>query len=494
MKIAELIDGLPIVLAGGSGQAEIGGVTEDSRLAGAGDLFVARRGSEVDGHEFIPQAVKSGVVAVLAERRQAVPAGTTTLVPTDRSASLAALGATLADRLLGEPSRHLDVVGVTGTNGKTTTTHLIHQILEAAGTRCGLVGTVHIDEGNGPRPARLTTPSALELAGSLASMVEAECGAAVLEVSSHALEQDRVAAVRFDGAVFTNLSGDHLDYHGSMESYFESKARLFEMLPADAWAVLNADDRMSTQLRTRCKARVLTCGLHAARADCRAKILNRDDRGTDIALTGPWGEMKLVLPLVGGHNVMNAMEAAAVAHQLGVSQEAIEDGLRRCVAPPGRLEPVTSDDDPFTVLVDYAHTDDALDNVLREVKPLVQGRLRVVFGCGGDRDATKRPRMATAAWRHADEVIITSDNPRTESAEAIIEQAFVGVPMNRTRLTTRITDRREAIETAIERSTAGDVVVIAGKGHEDYQIIGSTKRPFDDRVVAREAMQRETEA
>ena len=488
MKIAKLIKNLPVELKGGSPQQDVDAIVEDSRIAAPGCLFVARPGVRVDGHTFIAEAVDAGAVAVLCRDPHHVPATASALVCDDVAATMAVM----AERFYGCPSRALDLVGITGTNGKTTTSHFIRQILAAVGVRCGLIGTVQVHDGAGLRPARLTTPSALELSHLLRAMVSHGCTAAAVEVSSHALDQQRVAGLHFDGAVFTNLSGDHLDYHGSMQSYAAAKAKLFELIPSDGWAVLNADDPRAPLMVTHCRGHIVSCSLRDDAAMCRTRIHRQTLETLYLSLRGPWGAFDVALPLVGSYNAANVMQAVAACHLLGLDADALREGLAACTAPPGRLERITEPDDPYTVFVDYAHTDDALEKVLRGLRPLVpaSGGLRVVFGCGGDRDRTKRPRMARVAWYYGDDVIITSDNPRTEDPEAIIDEILAGVPVERRAETRCIVDRRAAIEQMIAEAESGDVIVIAGKGHEDYQIIGTERKHFDDRQVATEAHRR----
>ncbi|UCD75704.1 MAG: UDP-N-acetylmuramoyl-L-alanyl-D-glutamate--2,6-diaminopimelate ligase [Phycisphaerales bacterium] len=488
MKIADLIDGLPVSLAGGSGEASVEAIVEDSRLATSGCLFIARPGTETDGRRFIADAIARGAVAVLTDDATAVP---------DQVAALAAAdvpvaAAHLAERFHGHPSRRLKLVGITGTNGKTTTAHLIHQLLNRYGIRTGLMGTVQIDDGQSVHPATLTTPPAIEISRTLSRMVEHGCTAGAMEVSSHALDQSRTAGLHFTGAVFTNISGDHLDYHHSMDSYIAAKRRLFESLPADGWAVINIDDSASAKMIDACKCRVVTTGLNDATADCRAEIRKLAIASTEVTFTGPWGMLDLNLPLVGHHNVINALQAAATCSLMGLEGETLAQGLLKCTSPPGRLEPVTDGDEDFSVLVDYAHTDAALENVLEALRPVLpeHGRLIVVFGCGGDRDRTKRPRMAAVACRLADEVIITSDNPRTEDPQAIVDEAAAGIPPQRRDQTAVQVDRAKAIELAVSMARPGDVILIAGKGHEDYQVVGHEKRHFDDREVAAAALRK----
>ncbi|MDY7109507.1 MAG: UDP-N-acetylmuramoyl-L-alanyl-D-glutamate--2,6-diaminopimelate ligase [Planctomycetota bacterium] len=489
MRLAELIHNLPVTLRSGSDATPIDGIVEDSRRVGPGDLFIARVGAVADGRRFIGEAIAAGAVAVLTDRAASPDtAGAAHLVCED----VPLCAALLAERFHGEPGRRLALIGITGTNGKTTIAYLAHQLLNRSGVRCGLIGTVQVDYGEGLEPAVLTTPPAVEISRYLARMVRRGCRACVMETSSHALAQQRTAGLRFAGGVFTNLSGDHLDYHGTMEAYAAAKVRLFEAIDPDGWAVINVDDPASRQMIDACRGHITTSSLSDAHAACSARVGALSMSATQAEFAGPWGAFMLRLPLVGRHNVANALQAAAIGHRLGLNGDALLDGLAQCNAPPGRLEPVTGELDPFTVLVDYAHTDDALDNVLRALRPVVPsgGRLRVVFGCGGDRDRSKRPRMAAAAWRWADEVIVTSDNPRTEDPEGIIDDIAAGVPADRVEATVRITDRAEAIGFAIERAAPGDIILIAGKGHEDYQIVGTTRRSFDDRLVAAEALAR----
>jgi UDP-N-acetylmuramoyl-L-alanyl-D-glutamate--2,6-diaminopimelate ligase len=322
-------------------------------------------------------------------------------------------------------------------------------------------------------------------------MVAHGCDSCVAEISSHALHQRRAAGLSVAGAIFTNLTGDHLDYHGTMEDYACAKAMLFEMLPSAprGWAVVNSDDPAAARMVRRCAARVISCSIAGRGATCQADICREGIDGCEVTLSGPWGSFGILLPLIGRHNVINSLQAAAACYELGVGRAVLREGLRSVTAPPGRLERVAGAGE-LTVLVDYAHTDDALQNVLRALRPLVpQGaKLRVVFGCGGDRDRSKRPRMAAAVCQWADDVIVTSDNPRTEDPQAIIDQVLEGVPAERRPHVAAVVNRSEAIERAIESSVAGDVVLIAGKGHEDYQIIGTVKHPFDDRLVAADAL------
>jgi len=490
MKLAELIEGLSIELIQGSASVEITGIQEDSRRATPGCLFAARTGSESDGLAYISDAVAAGAAAVL------VPCGTQVDLPHAiavlATPDVAAVLGPLAERSWSRPSEALRLIGVTGTNGKTTVSHLVQHILNTAGLRCGLIGTVRIDDGERELAATLTTPPALELSARLAAMVGNHCCAAVLEVSSHALHQRRTAGLAFDVGIFTNLSGDHLDYHDTPQAYADAKASLFRSLPSTGYAVINIDDASAPVMMADCPAQPLTCSLADRSAECFAEIGRQAITRVEAIFHGPWGSFEVRLPLAGVHNVTNALQAAGAAFALGIGRSTLQSALETCVAPPGRLEAVTGPGDAFTVLVDYAHTDAALANVLQTLRPLVppDGRLRVVFGAGGDRDRTKRPRMGRVAAAIADDLVITSDNPRTEAPAAIIQEIAAGVPERRRPNTILLTDRREAIEVTIGEARPGDVVLIAGKGHEPYQVIGTERRPFDDRAVVTAALDR----
>jgi len=493
MRLSELcqrVDGTTCVRGG---EREVIAVTDDSRAAGPGTLFVARRGAALDGVSFVRDALARGAIGVAVpeadtQRVHAFVDDSAALVTYD--AARAALIGELAHEAAGRPAARLRTVGVTGTNGKTTVTYLLRHLLAASGVKCGLVGTVVTDDGRGQCPSSLTTPSATQLADLLSRMVRHGCTAAAMEVSSHALDQSRVAGVAFSAAVFTNLTGDHLDYHGSMDAYAAAKARLFESLEAGAVAVVNGDDPAHARMVRGCAARVVRCSMSDASSDCMVRVHRMRPDGMSCAMHGPWGVLEVDLPLAGLHNAMNALQALAVAHWLGAPASPLERALSTCPAPPGRLEPASAPEDGIAVLVDYAHTDDALLNVLRAVRQTLEpgGRIISVFGCGGDRDRTKRPRMAAVACAHSDRVIVTSDNPRTEDPSAIVADILTGVPEGCAAEVESVLDRADAITRAVHAARPGDAVLIAGKGHEDYQIVGTERRPFDDRVVARAAL------
>ena len=473
--------GLP---TGGACDAGVTGVCSDSRRVDDGWLFVAVPGTHDDGARFVPAALAAGASAVVAP----VGAGLDELpVPLVRVADARAAVAALAATFHGDPSASMTTVGVTGTNGKTTTAHVVRAVLDHAGRGpCALFGTI-AHEWPGTRvPAANTTPGADELQEMLARARDAGSRAAVLEVSSHALAQRRTDRLRCDAAVFTNLSGDHLDYHGTVEDYAEAKARLFRTLEKDAVAAVNVEDAHAPTMLRGVVARVVRYGIDApSRPDVTAGELRLDQDGSSFVLRTPDGSAPVRTALRGRYNAMNLLGAAAALHGLGVGTDDIAAGLSSVPGVPGRLEAVECGQ-PFTVLVDYAHTDDAVANVLRNLRRVVTGRVISVVGCGGDRDRTKRPRMARAAAELSDTAWFTSDNPRTESPPQIIRDMLDGVHGARN---VRVeVDRRAAIGRAVAAARVGDCVAILGKGHEDYQVLGTEKVAFDDRVVAAEAI------
>ncbi|MBI4011284.1 MAG: UDP-N-acetylmuramoyl-L-alanyl-D-glutamate--2,6-diaminopimelate ligase [Candidatus Rokubacteria bacterium] len=492
MPIADLLGVLPERRLEGPLPAEIRGLTDDSRQVTEGGCFVAVRGLRVDGHRFIPQAVERGARAIVAEPPDPLPGRPVgrILVPDSRWAL-----PRLADAYFGHPSRALTVIGITGTNGKTTTSYLVEALLRARGLPTGLVGTIQYVVRGAARAASQTTPEALELQGLLAEMVAAGVGGVAMEVSSHALEQRRVDGIAFDVAIFTNLTQDHLDFHETMERYARAKGRLFfELLPDGgkprATAVLNADDPVGADWARRLAAegrlRVVTFGLGGGHA-VRARAFDSSMAGIRLEAETPAGMVELISPLIGEHNVMNLLGAVAAGIALGLSPAGIARTLGTVGAVPGRFERVDAGQD-FLVVVDYAHTPDALRRVLETARRLTPGRLGVVFGAGGDRDRGKRPIMGRIAAELADRVWLTSDNPRSEDSRAIIEEISVGVVAPPSDGYTSDPDRRAAIRDALGWARAGDMLVIAGKGHETYQIIGEQVLPFDDRLVVHEIL------
>jgi UDP-N-acetylmuramoyl-L-alanyl-D-glutamate--2,6-diaminopimelate ligase len=470
-------------------EARVAAIVYDSRRAIAGSIFVALRGLKADGADFVLQASERGAAAVVAETAPPEGIATPWIVVSDARLALALL----ADRFYEHPSRELRVVGVTGTNGKTTTGYLLASMLDAAGLKAGLLGTVTYRIGSEEREAARTTPEASDVQQLLREMIKQGCGAAVMEVSSHALALKRVDGIRFAAGIFTNLTRDHLDFHDDMETYFFAKRRLFELLPDDAPGVINIDDPRGASLLDVCR-HPITFAISKP-ADVTPGLLEFTLRGLTFDVRTPRGTVQVQSTLVGRPNVYNILAAAATAMAMDLPLEAIAQGVRSLPGVPGRFEVVSEPDDEVTVVVDYAHTDDALRNLLETARPLAPKRLVTVFGCGGDRDRTKRPLMGMVAERLSDVVVITSDNPRTEDPQRIIDEIKRGVPAasqstGRAPDIRTVVDRREAIEQAVELGEPGDVVLIAGKGHEKYQQIGDRVLPFDDGEVARAALAR----
>jgi UDP-N-acetylmuramoyl-L-alanyl-D-glutamate--2,6-diaminopimelate ligase len=462
------------------------GVEYDSRKAKPGSVFVALPGQKADGAAFASQAVASGAVAIVSERQRPENVAATWVVVSNARLALAHLAA----EFFQHPSRRMKVVGITGTNGKTTTSYLLQAIFEAAGTPCGLMGTVTYRIGERQIAATRTTPEAPDVQLLMRQMVDVGSKACVMEVSSHALAMHRVDGIQFAAAIFTNLTRDHLDFHQDMESYFAAKRRLFEILPADAPGVINVDDPRGASLVDAVHRRV-TYAINRD-ADVMPGPLSFGLDGLAFEVRMPEGIAHVESRLVGRPNVYNILAAAATAAALGVGVDAIEEGFRRLAGVPGRFELVSSSGDDITVVVDYAHTDDALRNLLETARPLASRRLITVFGAGGDRDRTKRPLMGMVAARLSDVVVITSDNPRTEDPLRIIEEVKLGAEPEMRQGNAQVVampDRREAIRHSIDRASMGDVVLIAGKGHEKYQEISGRVTPFDDVAVAREALE-----
>src|SRR5438094_4342020 len=459
---------------------------DDSRRVQRNGMFVALRGEKSDGYEFIGQAIEKGASVIVAEREEQNPRATCLIVENTRNAL-----ADLSANFYGQPARTLKLAAVTGTNGKTTTTFLIKHICEKAGLRCGLIGTVHYEIGERILPAIRTTPESLDLQELLAQIVNAGCRAAAMEVSSHALAQNRTRGLEWNVAVFTNLTQDHLDFHGTMESYFDSKAKLFAQLGSQRKkpkpvAIVNIDDRYGEQLLDRIGKRVavVTYGM-SVRADFRASNYRVEFSGTSYQLDARGKSYLVRVPLIGRFNVANSVAALAAANALGISLRDAVLSLGKSPQVPGRLELVPAKRQ-FQVFVDYAHMPDALRNVLKTLRELEPHRLIVVFGCGGNRDRQKRPLMGEIADRSADYAIITSDNPRNEDPNAIVEEIEKGFRLSRYE---KIVDRTQAIGRAIALAEPRDIVLIAGKGHENYQEFADYTVPFDDIQVARRAIE-----
>jgi UDP-N-acetylmuramoyl-L-alanyl-D-glutamate--2,6-diaminopimelate ligase len=488
MTVTDLLAALPAFPQGdaptivGVANREVTGLAVHSAAVRAGDLFAAIRGLSQDGHRYVPDAVRRGAVAVLVDHALAGIEATQVVVPDTRRAL-----AHVASAFFGAPSAHLWLCGVTGTNGKTTTTYLLEAILARAGHRVGLIGTLGVRLAQTPLEVHLTTPTtpdAPALQRLLAEMRAAGAADVVMEVTSHALALHRVDACRFGAAVFTNLTQDHLDFHGDLARYRDAKARLFAMVVPEGISVVNADDEAAAAMAAASRARVWTYGMEH-RADVRAETPEWSPRGTRFRLVWPGGELPVSLPLPGRFNVSNALAAAAVALARGVPPEVVRGALDEAPGVPGRCE-VVDEGQPFAVIVDYAHTPDGLEKVLRLAREVTRGRCFAVFGCGGDRDRTKRPVMARVGTALAHYAVFTSDNPRSEDPDAIIREMEAGVPGCRNFECEP--DRRRAIARALALAGPGDVVVIAGKGHEPYQILRDRAIAFDDREVARELL------
>jgi len=457
-------------------------VCADSRLVRPGDVFVAVEGNVYDGHDFIEQAIAGGAKYIVCRKAQAgsgMSNAEAKVVVVEDSAKAAAV---LAQASNGNPASQLTNLAVTGTNGKTTVAFLVRSCIQTAGEKCGLIGTVVYDTGLAGSPATLTTPDCFVIAQMQSQMLKAGSKYMVIEASSHALHQRRLAGIDFKAAAFTNLTGDHLDYHKTEKEYLAAKRLLFEGLTSDAIAVLNKESPHAVSLAGKTKAGILWYAIDQP-ADLSAHIESMDTSGTGFVLECAGQRQAVDSALLGRHNITNHLAAAGLCLAAGFDLETIGAGLSALKTVPGRLDKVAWDGD-FSVLIDYAHTDDALKNVLATLKPLCRGRLTVVFGCGGDRDRTKRPRMARVAEKMADCVVVTSDNPRTERPEAIINEIVAGFENPHSPAITVEPNRKKAIELAIAAAGADDIVLIAGKGHETYQIIGTQKFDFNDKDVA----------
>ena len=464
----------------------VSGIAYDSRAVTPGRVFVALKGQHADGTAFARQAIERGAAVVVSEHGAPDGVNVPWAIVSDARLALAVLATTF----YRDPSSDMRVIGITGTNGKTTTAYLLAAIFEAAGIRCGILGTVAYRIGDETREATRTTPEAPDVQALLREMVDRGCGACAMEVSSHALALRRVDGMTFAAAVFTNLTRDHLDFHADMDDYFRAKRRLFEMLPRDAPSLLNIDDPRGAAL-AEAGGRAVTYAIHKA-ASVMPGPLSFSLQGLDFDVRTPRGTLHVRSKLVGRPNVYNILAAVATATAMDLPADAIERGLQSLDGVPGRFQVVSGANDEMTVIVDYAHTDDALRNLLETARPLARGRLVTVFGCGGDRDRTKRPLMGAVAGRLSDVIVVTSDNPRSEDPERIIEEVRRGITPDTRRDSAQrvltIVDRRAAIAKAVELARAGDLVLIAGKGHETYQVIGDRTLPFDDVAVARDAL------
>ncbi|HEY9624159.1 MAG TPA: UDP-N-acetylmuramoyl-L-alanyl-D-glutamate--2,6-diaminopimelate ligase [Crinalium sp.] len=494
MKLRELLAALPHDLPFPDHPAldqEVTGLVTNSHACKLGDVFIGMPGTRVDGGEFWPSAIAAGAIAALvspsAAQKQA-PSPELQNACVISFTDMVQVCAQAATAFYGYPTQKLQLVGVTGTNGKTTTTHLIEYFLLQSQQPTALLGTLYARWPGHQKTAIHTTPFALELQQQLAEAVAADCQLAVMEVSSHALAQGRVLGCSFEVGVFTNLTQDHLDYHKDLDDYFAAKALLFSADYLKGRAIVNLDDPYGKRLIAQLPPeKVWSYSLHESSADLWTSDLSYSPDGVAGTLHTPKGEIAFTSPLVGQFNLSNLLASVGAVLHLGVELEAIAQALPHFMGVPGRVEQVQlKPDQDISVIVDYAHTPDSLENLLKAARPFVKGRLICVFGCGGDRDRTKRPKMGAIAANLSDWAIVTSDNPRTENPERILEDILEGIPDTVEPLV--ICDRAEAIRTAILQAKPGDSVLIAGKGHEDYQILGTEKVHFDDREQAREAL------
>jgi UDP-N-acetylmuramoyl-L-alanyl-D-glutamate--2,6-diaminopimelate ligase len=487
-KIFQMAYGHSII----SEEVNISTVQYDSRKVSQNDMFVAIKGVSTDGHNFITAAISNGAKVVVVDNDSSLPdyyylhAGVVKVVVPDSRIALAQI----AENFFDHPSAKLIMVGVTGTNGKTTTTHLVKSVFESTDKIAGLIGTIEYKLGQQILPATHTTPESLELSQLFAQMVKAHCSAAIMEVSSHALHQHRASSVKFDVAIFTNLTQDHLDYHRSMEEYYKAKAILFENLPTTSWAVINSDDEWGRKIPSLTRAHILTYGVNA-NADVQARNIALSMTGIVCDIMHHGEKTAINSALIGRFNVSNILAAFSAGIALGIPKNKVQTAINNLHSVRGRFEQIASPRG-WTVVIDYAHSPDALEKALQTIHDVFgsekTGNVITVFGCGGNRDRSKRPAMAQIATTLSNVTILTSDNPRHEDPESIIDEAMMGaVPGT---VVYRQVDRKKAIIQALDTAAKGDVVLIAGKGHEEYQLIGDRKLPFSDRAIVEEYLQR----
>lgn len=482
VKLADLLTNVDCLRVDGSLDLEITGINQDSRSVVAGDLFICLKGVKVDGHQYLKQAAERGAVAAIVEDWPEADYGLTIIQVEKAAVALKEI----AWAFYGYPDRKLKLIGVVGTNGKTTTTYLMKSILEAAGYRVGLIGTINYLIGDRALAATNTTPGFLELQKLFAQMVEAGVEYVVMEVSSHSIHQGRVAGLKFEGGIFTNLTQDHLDYHGTFDEYLKVKAKFFQDLPSDAWAAINNDDPNAAAIIAGTKARVYTYGINN-QASVQAEDVKVVQSGVSYRAATFRGTVALKLNLTGYFNVYNSLGALTAGLAEGLDLFEVKQGLEEVTVVPGRFQRVP-EAETFGVIIDYAHTPDGLENILKTARKITSRRLLLVFGCGGDRDRAKRPIMGEIAARMADFTIITSDNPRTEDPLAIIKDIEAGFSKVKTASYQIEADRALAIRKIIAMAEKDDLVMIAGKGHETYQDFGDHRIHFDDGEVVREAL------
>ena len=481
MLLRDILKGIKFSAEDSARGLEVDRITCDSRAVQKGDLFIAFRGYAIDGSRFIDDAIARGAEIILAEKDFAAPPGVKKVLISDSRLALPAIAGNFYDH----PSRRLKTVGVTGTNGKTTITYIVENILKCAGESTGVIGTINYRIKGRALPAKNTTPGPLELQALLSEMLREGVAFLVMEVSSHSLDQRRVDGLLFDAAIFTNITAEHLDYHETAANYFKAKEKLFGHLKPDGTGILNNDDEKVSELKRSIKRKVLTYGVREA-ADIKCEDLRLSLDSSSFIVKTPAASLKVDTRLVGAHNVSNILASVAAGLALGVNTRAIAEGANTALFPPGRLEPV-DEGQSFKVFVDYAHTEDALNNVLSLLRKAATRNVITVFGCGGNRDRSKRPLMGRAACSFSDSVIITSDNPRFEDPHDIIDEIENGIKGDFSNYEI-VVDRREAIGRALKLAASGDIVLIAGKGHEEYQIIKDRVLPFDDREVARDVL------
>lgn len=474
MTLRDLITGLPIKDIQGSQDLEVSGIVFDSRQVREGSLFVAVKGTAVDGHDFIKQAIASGAVTVVAEHFQVENSENVTRIQVEDSALILGL---LASRWYGNPSEKLGLVGVTGTNGKTTCATLLYQLFSGLGHQCGLLSTVEYRIGKVVLPSTHTTPDPVSIHRLLAEMVSQGCRFAFMEVSSHSVVQRRIAGLHFKGGIFTNITHDHLDYHGTFQNYLKAKKQFFDELPRTAFALVNIDDRNGTVMVQNTSAVIKKYSLRTL-TDFKGKVLDNSLEGLHLNFDG----QEFHARVLGDFNAWNLLAVYGAGILLGVPQQELLVALSQIPGAEGRFETVRHPKLPIIGVVDYAHTPDALEKILETIRQLrkQQERILTVVGCGGDRDRTKRPVMAKIAVEKSNHVILTSDNPRTEDPEAILAEMQAGIPETTATKVLSIVNRKEAIKTAVALAQSGDIILVAGKGHEKYQEIKGVKYPFDD--------------
>ncbi len=482
MKLFELLNELNIQIPAGISNTEVKGIKYDSRKVEQGDIFVALRGTELDGHKFVQDAAQKGAIVAFCEEEVLAP------IPTIVVPDTKIILATLSSIFWGNPTKKLVLIGITGTNGKTSTSYLIESILKKAGYRVGVIGTISYRFDGHEIPASLTTPQAPEIHEILYKMLASGVTHVIMEISSHALDQRRVWGCNFQLVVFTNLSWDHLDYHRDMEDYFRAKSLLFtspELGSIDRVKVVNIDDIYGQRLYNMIPNPIMG---YSQKKECDIYLVTAQQRGSvqRINIMTPLGELPINTSLLGPHNIYNIMASCGVSIALSIKREKIKEGIEAIKNIPGRLEQINPDGVPL-IFVDYAHTPQALETVLKSLRSISKGKIITVFGCGGDRDPHKRPLMGKISGRLSDLTIITQDNPRTEDPDKILDAIEKGIRQTTGRYL-RISERREAIKRAIYEATREDCVLIAGKGHESYQIIGNKKIPFDDRIEAVKAL------